>query len=79
MTVSEVERLSRMLTEMRVESAAQFARLDERLSAVPELITRVHALEQSDSRAGRFTWADVFRVGAAGAALIAGAYTITHW
>ena len=79
MTVTEVERLSRMLTEMRVESSAQFARLDERLSAVPQLTARVTVLEQSSSAVGRFTWADVFRVAAAGAAIVSMLYVATHW
>lgn len=64
MTQSEIDRLSRILTDMRVESSAQFARLDERLNAVPDLVVRVAALEKGS----RFTWADVFRVVAAVAA-----------
>lgn len=69
MTVPEIDRLSRILTDMRVESAAQFARLDERLNAVPDLVVRVAALEKGTS--GRVAWADVFKVIAAGAALVA--------
>lgn len=95
MTTTEVERLSRMLTDMRVENAGQFATLHERLSAVPQLTARVTLLEQAppipdlsdrvtlleqaSNSAGRFTWSDVFRAIAAGAALLAGAYTVTHW
>ena len=70
MTTSEIDRLSRILTDMRIESAAQFARLDERLNVVPGLSARVDALEAYCSRAGRFTWADVFKVAAAAAALV---------
>jgi hypothetical protein len=71
MTTSEIDRLSRILTDMRVESAAQFARLDERLNAVPDLAKRVAVLEQFCQRTGRFTWADVFKVVAAIAAIVA--------
>lgn len=71
MTTSEIDRLSRILTEMRIESAAQFARLEERLSVVPGLTARVVALEKLCSQSGRFTWADVFKVVAAVAAIVA--------
>jgi hypothetical protein len=71
MTTSEIDRLSRILTDMRVESAAQFARLDERLNAVPDLVARVSALEKVCAASGRFSWADVFKVVAAIAAIVA--------
>jgi len=70
-TTSEIDRLSRILTEMRIESAAQFARLEERLSVVPSLTARVVALEKICNESGRFTWADVFKVVAAVAAIVA--------
>lgn len=79
MTTSEVERLSRMLIEMRVESASQFATLHEQLKCVPGLIERVSTLEQKAASNGRFSWSDVFKLVATGAALITAAYTITHW
>lgn len=78
MTTSEIDRLSRILTDMRVESSAQFARLDERLNAVPALIVRVGdnekeiaAVKLQQQRAGRFTWSDVFKGVAALAAALA--------
>jgi hypothetical protein len=71
MTASEIDRLSRILTEMRIESAAQFARLEERLNAVPDLAARVNALEKVCATSGRFTWSDVFKVTAAIAAIVA--------
>lgn len=71
MTINEIDRLSRILTDMRIESAAQFARLDERLSEVPGLKLRVAELEKQSAQAGRFTWPDVFKVVAAVAALVA--------
>lgn len=70
MTTSEIDRLSRILTDMRVESAAQFARLEERLNAVPELQVRVTALEKLCNQAGKFSWADVFRAAGAAAAVV---------
>lgn len=70
MTTSEIDRLSRILTDMRVESAAQFARLDERLNAVPDLVSRVSKLEDAFSRVGKFDWLDVFRAAGAAAAVV---------
>lgn len=69
MTTSEIDRLSRILTDMRVESAAQFARLDERLNAVPDLVVRVAALEKGAS--SRVAWSDVFKVVGAVGVLVA--------
>jgi len=69
-TTSEIDRLSRILTDMRVESAAQFARLDERLNAVPNLVGRVDRIEAKVATMGRFTWADVFKAAAAAAAVV---------
>jgi hypothetical protein len=71
MTTSEIDRLSRILTDMRIESAAQFARLDERLNVVPNLVERVATLESYCARSGRFTWPDVFKVVAALGVLVA--------
>lgn len=71
MTISEIDRLSRILTDMRIESAAQFARLDERLNVVPDLCTRVSALEAYCARSGRFAWSDVFKAVAAVSAAVA--------
>ncbi len=62
MTTSEIDRISRILTDMRIDSAAQFARLEERLSIVPALVLRVDALEKQTAQAGRFTWSDVLKV-----------------
>lgn len=62
MTISEIDRISRILTDMRIDSAAQFARLEERLSSVPDLALRVVALEKQGAQAGRFSWSDVFKV-----------------
>jgi len=70
MTTSEIDRLSRILTDMRVESAAQFARLDERLNTVPSLVGRVERLESRVAVLGRFTWADVFKAAGAAAAVV---------
>lgn len=75
MTTSEIDRLSRILTDMRVESASQFARLDERLNAVPDLVIRVTALEKG----ARFTWHDVFKVTAALAAAVVVLSEIKGW
>jgi len=66
MTQNEIDRISSILTDMRIESSAQFARLDERLNVVPDLCNRVAALEKGS----RFSWTDVFRVAAALAALV---------
>jgi hypothetical protein len=71
MTTSEIDRLSRILTDMRVESAAQFARLDERLNVVPDLARRIADLERRAATMGRFTWADVFKAAGAAAAVVA--------
>jgi hypothetical protein len=70
MTTSEIDRLSRILTDMRVESAAQFARLDERLNAVPGLVGRVDRIEAKIATLGRFTWTDVFKATGAAAAVV---------
>ena len=61
MTTSEIDRLSRILTDMRVESAGQFARLDERLNVVPQLASRVARLEETVARQGRFSWGDALK------------------
>lgn len=83
MTTSEIDRLSRILTDMRVESAGQFARLDERLKAVPDLLIRVAALEakssQSAAQSGRVAWSDMAKLVAAAGAVVALIYTVTHW
>lgn len=47
MTTTEVERLSRILTDMRIENASQFATLHAALSAIPNLEGRVTVLEQA--------------------------------
>lgn len=62
MTTSEIDRLSRILTDMRVDSAAQFAILNERLSVVPGLVLRVDALEKHHAQSGRISWGDVLKV-----------------
>ena len=62
MTATEIDRLSRILTDMRIDSAAQFAILNERLSVVPGLVLRVDALEKRSDQSGRFTWSDVLKV-----------------
>lgn len=62
MTATEIDRLSRILTDMRIDSAAQFAILNERLSVVPGLVLRVDSLEKQCAQAGRFTWGDVLKV-----------------
>ena len=46
MTTTEVERLSRMLTDMRVENAAQFATLHAALATVSDIAKRVAELEK---------------------------------
>lgn len=79
MTTSEVERLSRMLTEMRIESAAQFATVHAHLENMQGLSVRMSALEAANASNGKFTWSDVFKFIAAGATLLAAAYTLTHW
>jgi hypothetical protein len=71
MTTSELDRLSRILTDMRVESAAQFARLNERMNVVPELSRRITELESRCATMGRFTWSDVFKAAGAAAAVVA--------
>ena len=47
MTTSEIERLARMLTDMRVQSAADFATVREQLKNIGSLADRVVALEQA--------------------------------
>lgn len=71
MTTSEIDRLSRILTDMRVESAASFARIDERLNTVPNLVERVGVIEKQQAQTGRFGWAEVFKAAGAATAVVA--------
>jgi hypothetical protein len=47
MTDSEVERLSRMLTDMRIQSAREFATIEAQLKNISSLESRVVSLEQA--------------------------------
>lgn len=83
MTPTEGERLSRQLTDMRVEAASEFATIRTQLKVLPDLLTRVHVLELAgashEAGSGKFTWGDVAKFLTAVAALISAAYIVTHW
>lgn len=68
MTVNEIDRVMRLLTDMRVDQADRFARIEERLAASSGLPARVDRLEEQCSQIGRFNMGDVYRfVGAVAA------------
>lgn len=83
MSPTEVDRLSRLLNEMRVEAAREFATLSTKLEGildvVPALVLRVEKLERHDAKAGRFTWGDIGKFTVAVGAAVSALYFATHW
>jgi len=61
MTTSEIDRVMRLLTEMRVDQADRFARIEERIKSASELPVRVKVLEDKCAAIGKFGMGDVYR------------------
>ncbi len=75
MTTTEVDRLLRQLTEMRVEAADKFARLETKVDAHSEIVAAVRDLEARIDktqakleRVGKFSFTDLYPAIAAAAA-----------
>lgn len=66
MSPTEVDRLSKQLTDVRIQIAGEFATIKAEIRAI-----------KSDH--GRFSWSDVTKFLTAIGALVAAAYTVTHW
>lgn len=82
MTDSDVDRVLRVLTEFRIDSADRFGRLEEQIKAlggipveIEKLWGEVTALKLKSASVGRFTWGDVLRVatGLAAVSVVLGA------
>lgn len=66
MSPTEVDRLSRQLTEVRVQIAREFATMNAEIQAIK-------------NSAGKFTWSDVMKFATGIGALVSAAYIVTHW
>lgn len=66
MTDNEVDRLSRQLTDVRIQIAGEFATIKAELASIK-------------SNSGKFTWADVLKVVVAIAAVVPAVYALKHW